>query len=781
MTAGTFGHYEVVEPLGSGGMGTVYRARDIRLGRDVAIKVLRQDTVWTAAARDRLLREARAISSLNHPHICTVHDIGEQDGRTFIVMELVPGTPLTHRLPRHGLDPETAVRWGVQLADALEHAHQHGVIHRDVKPSNVVVTPSGVVKLVDFGVAARGPVDPSETTIFETADANAAALAGTPPYMAPEIIRGAAADARSDIWSLGVLLHEALSGKRPFDGPTREDLTTAILRDAPAPLPAHVPREIATVVRKCLTKDPAARYERAGELRAALEALQPRPRAAVRRRFAAFVLAGILALAALATAFVLTRNASSTWFAALSSPGATPEIRGLAVLPLRNLGGDDGQDFFADGMTSALITELAKVESLKVISQTTAMRYRDRADRSLPEIGAELGVDAIVEGAVLRAGDRVRISVELVHAGSDRHLWAESYERPLRDVLALQKDIARAVVGHVQSRVGQPAQGAAPQRDVNPDAYELYLRGELSVAQGNPPGVDRAVDYYERAIAIDPSFAPAHAGLAGARFAQEFWGTAPFRSNVGLVQAHVAKALSLDPNLAEAHVMRGRLLLNYEWDWAGTEAALKEAIRLSPGHSYAYETYCWLLLGQGRRDEALAAAHKAASLDPRSVYMVFTEARVLQRARRPREAEARFKRALELDPGFPPVLGTLAAFYAIEGRLAEAREMLARRDRLPSTRPAHWVRAFVEAAAGNERVARGLAGKLPANDQARIYAVLGDRDATFAALERAIENRTFLIPQWTDREYDNLRPDPRFARLVERMGLEPGPLVAWGR
>ena len=532
MTARPFGHYEIVESLGSGGMGVVYRARDTRLGRDVAIKVLRQDATWTTAARDRLLREARAISKLSHPNICTVHDIGELDGDTFIVMELVPGVQLTHRLTAHGLDPETAARWGTQLADALDHAHQHGVIHRDVKPSNVVVTPAGHVKLVDFGIAARGPADPDDTTMFEPAEAQAARFAGTPPYMAPEVLRGGVADARSDIWSLGVLLHESLAGARPFDGPTREEITTAILRDAPRQLPVHVPQELGAIVKRCLAKDPAARYQRAGELRAALEAVQPKAGGGLRRpaRWAGVAI-GAVALAAAAVLFAVPDGISSRvgrLIGAGSAPPATPEIRGLAVLPLRNIGGDATQDYFADGMTSALITELAKVESLNVISQTSVMRYRERSDRSLPQIGKELGVDAIVEGSVLRVGDRVRISVDLVHAGTDRHLWAQSYEQPLVDVLSLQSEVARAVVGHIQSRVTSRIDGGGPrQARVHPEAYESFLRGELSVAQGNPTGVDRAVGYYERALALDPDFAPAHAGLAGAHFAQEFWGTAP--------------------------------------------------------------------------------------------------------------------------------------------------------------------------------------------------------------------------------------------------------------
>jgi TolB-like protein/tetratricopeptide (TPR) repeat protein len=784
MAAHSLGPYEIVESVGSGGMGAVYRARDTRLGREVAIKVLRQDATWTAAAHDRLMREARAISRLSHPNICTVHDIGEREGETFIVMELVPGTQLTYRLVAHGLDPETVARWGAQLADALEHAHQHGVIHRDVKPSNVVVTPAGNVKLVDFGIAARGPSAPDDTTMFEPGDGTAGQVAGTPPYMAPEVIRGAMADARSDIWSLGVMLYEALAGTRPFDGPTREEITSAILREAPTPLPGHVPPELGGIIKRCLAKDPGARYQRAGELRAALEAVQPRPQSGLSRRAVVAGVTGVVVLAAV-TAFL----AFSDWrsgrggqpVGAGGALEATPEIRGVAVLPLRNLGGDETRDFFADGMTAALITELAKVESLKVISQTSVMRYRDRADRSLPQIGAELGVDAVVEGSVLHAGDRVRISVELLHARSDRHLWAESYEQPLRDVLTLQGDIARAVVGHIQSRVSQSPERTTRQAvQVHPEAYELFLRGELSVAQGNPTGVDRGVDYYQRALVLDPNFAPAHSGLAGALFAQEFWGTAPFKSNADKVRAAVAKALSLDPNLADAHVMDARIRLNYDWDWPGTEASLERAIELSPGLAFAYETYCWLLLAQGRRDEALAAARKAAALDPKSAYMVFTEGRVLHRVRRYKEAEAAYKRALDLDPGLPQPLTALVLLYTTERRFAEAREVLDRRDRLPSARPDLGLRAAVEAASGNKTRALDLLKGLGPAWRARIHLALGDHDAAFAALNEAIDDRAFNVAQLSDPDYDPVRSDPRFARAVERIGVSPAPLVGWG-
>jgi TolB-like protein/tetratricopeptide (TPR) repeat protein/predicted Ser/Thr protein kinase len=786
MPNGTFAPYEVLDSIGSGGMGVVYRARDTRLRREVAVKVLRHDAPWQIEARDRLLREARAISALNHPNICTVHDIVERDGQAFIVMELIQGQSLTRRLTPGGLAPETVTRWGMQLADALEHAHQHGVVHRDLKPSNVVVTPDGHVKLVDFGIAARAPRAPTETTVLESREGRAAPTAGTPLYMAPEVIRGGLADARSDIWSLGVLLHESLSGERPFQGPTPEDVTTAILRDPPKELPHHVPPELAAVVRRCLSKEPATRYQRSGEVRAALEAIQPRTGRALRPRIAWIAAtSAAIVLVAVAAAVLTGSGRSANWLAALRgdsrSPVAAAQIRGLAVLPLRNVGGDSSQDFFADGMTAALITELAKVDRLKVISQTSAMRYRSALDRSLPQIGQELGVDAIVEGSVLRAGDRVRITVNLVHAGSDRQLWADSYERPVQDVLGLQSDIARAVVSQVEERVGTPQTApAARTAKVDPAAYELFLRGEISVAQATPVGVTRAVEYYEQAIAIDPQFAPAYAGLAGAQFAQEFWGNAEFMSNVSSVRQSVRKALELDPNLAEAHVMMARILLNYEWDFAGAESSLKRAIALSPGHPFAHETYCWVLLALGRRDEALGEARQAASLDPRSAYMVFTEGRVLHRVRRYRDAAARYKLALAIDPGFPNAYGALAQLYTGQGRFAEATEMVEKRDRLPSARPAPLLRAMIDARRDGKRPAPERLATLPLGARARLYIALGEYDKAFQALDRAIADKNLTGHQFTDPEFDPVRSDPRFARVLERLGLPVDRLVAWG-
>jgi tetratricopeptide (TPR) repeat protein len=383
---------------------------------------------------------------------------------------------------------------------------------------------------------------------------------------------------------------------------------------------------------------------------------------------------------------------------------------------------------------------------------------------------------------VLVEGTRVRISVELLDARSDRHLWADSYEQPLQDVLTLQREIARAVVAQIRTRVaGGQRDAMPPAAKVHPEAYELFLRGELSTAQGNPSGVDRGVDYYQRAIALDPQFAPAHAGLAEALFAQEFWGMAPLRGNVDKVRASTATALSLDPDLADGHVMNARIRFNYDWDWAGTEASLVRAIDLAPGLAFAYETYCWLLLTQGRRDEALAAARKAMTLDPKSAYMVFTEGRVLHRVRQYKAAEAAYRRALELDPGFPMPYSTLAILYSTERRFAEAREILDRRDRLPSARPGHGLRAVLEAATGNAARALEQLGSIGPNERLRVHLTLGNHDEAFAELNDGIDRRTFVPPQLTDPEFDAVRSDPRFESAIKRMGLSPAPLFVWGR
>jgi TolB-like protein/DNA-binding winged helix-turn-helix (wHTH) protein/Tfp pilus assembly protein PilF len=469
-----------------------------------------------------------------------------------------------------------------------------------------------------------------------------------------------------------------------------------------------------------------------------------------------------------------------------ADPVDAAPIRSLAVLPLANLTGDAAYEYFSDGMTDALITDLASLPALHVISRQSVMRYKGSA-KSLPEIARELGVDAVVEGSVARSRERVRVTAQLVHAGTDRHVWARSYDRELADVLELQAEIAAAVASQVHDRLGarSPVARQAP-REVSPGAYELFLQGRFSLHQLNPASLERAVEYFEKARAADPGFARAHAGIAAATFMQEFWGGRPRSALQEIVRESLRRALELDPDLSDAQDTLGRVLLHYDYDWTGAEAAFRRAIELEPSSVAAHNGYSLLLQALARYDEALAEAAKAVALDPLSPMAVTEEGRVLYRARRLAEAEERYRRALELDPGFGSALDRLAQLYLVQGRLAEAREAIERLEQLPSHRRRFLVglRARLEAAAGNRAEARRLLNDLPGSPEfprAAIHVALGEHDRALAELDQAVSRKTLGPYAWGNPELDPLRGDPRFARAVARMGLPVERLVALGR
>jgi TolB-like protein/DNA-binding winged helix-turn-helix (wHTH) protein/Tfp pilus assembly protein PilF len=469
-----------------------------------------------------------------------------------------------------------------------------------------------------------------------------------------------------------------------------------------------------------------------------------------------------------------------------AGPAGAAPIRSLAVLPLANLTGDAAYEYFSDGMTDALITDLASLPALHVISRQSVMRYKGSA-KPLPEIARELGVDAVVEGSVARSRDRVRVTAQLVHAPSDRHVWARSYDRDLADVLELQSEIAAAVASQVHDRLGAraPAARHAP-REVAPRAYELYLQGRFNLHQLNPASLERAVEYFEKARSVDPGFARAHAGIAAATFMQEFWGGRPRSALQESVRESLRRALELDPDLSDAQDTLGRVLLHYDYDWAGAEAAFRRAIELEPSSVAAHNGYSILLQALARYDEALAEAAKAVALDPLSPMAVTEEGRVLYRARRFAAAEERYRRALDLNPGFGSALDRLAQLYLTQGRLAEAREAVERLERLPSHRRRFLVglRGRLEAAAGNRAAARRLLGDLPGSPEfprATIHVALGEHDRAFAELDQAVSRKTLGPYAWGNPELDPLRADPRFARAVARMGLPADRIVALGR
>ncbi|MGH9331183.1 MAG: protein kinase domain-containing protein [Vicinamibacterales bacterium] len=813
MIGHALGPYRVLEQIGAGAMGVVFRARDSRLDREVALKVLPASALGDEDARRRLLQEARTASALNHPNICAIYDVGEADGQVYIAMELVHGRLLTADL---GPDPSAlprVLRLGVQLADSLEHAHERGVVHRDLKPSNIMVTPHGDAKILDFGVASRTPaVSADQTRSAATREGAAYTTAGTLSYLAPELLQGGVPDGRADIWALGIVLYELMTGHRPFEGSTSFEVSSAILRDPTPALPVGVPAALGGVVMKCLEKEPARRYQRAGEVRAGLEtalsawsdrattapppapstrlgAGAPTPTRATRwggtRRNA--VVAGVCLI--LLTVAVI---ALSPWrrLQPGTSSAAVPRVESIAVLPLANLSGDPAQEFFADGMTEALIADLAKISSLKVISRTSVMRYRGTT-RPLPEVARELGVDAVIEGSVQRSNERVRITAQLIDASSDRHLWADSYDRSAQDVLALQSEVARAIAAQVRARVTtEEAARLEKARTVKPEAYEVFLLGRYHVAKLNPDSLERALEYFRKATELDPAFALAWAGLSGAYVERDIWAGLGVGRHADAARAAALKAIGLEPDLAEAHDALAAVKFQHDWDWPGTEAAYLKAIELNPSLANAYSGYSYYLIAMGRVDEAVANARRAAELDPLSPRLVGSYGRTLYRARRYEEAIGRYLRALEIDPEDRPSLSRIAEAYIQLGNYQEALTFIDRLEKVGSAPTAKRVRGRIYAAMGRTSEALAEVERIKRDktvgDQgfaiAAIYSQLRRPDEAIAALEGGVdahfrrEAGAILPFVPADPVFDPLRGHPRFDALLQRAKLPRYPL-----
>jgi serine/threonine protein kinase/TolB-like protein/Tfp pilus assembly protein PilF len=654
-------HYQIAGKLGEGGMGEVYVAEDKELGRKVALKVLAPRTAGDPQALSRFRREARALASLNHPGIVTIYSVEQDEDTHFLTMELVEGHPLARALPSSGLEIDELLRIAIPLAGALGAAHAKGVTHRDLKPANVMLTEEGKVKVLDFGLAKLRPGVATTTAASATEEITKAlrtgpgTIVGTLAYMSPEQIQGADLDHRTDVFSLGVILYEMATGVRPFAGDSSATLMASILKERPPPvteLKRGLPARLAKVIQRCLEKDPAQRFPSGEAVREALEAVEAtrRPRvwrlppagSASRRRI---VTAGL-------AVFVLVVLGLADFFGRVSerSPAAgAPEIEALAVLPLANLSADPEQEYLVDGMTEALITELSKIGALKVISRTSAMRYKG-TDKSLPEIASELDVDAVVEGSVLEADGRVRITAQLVHAESDRHLWAESYERDLRDVLALHGEVARAIAEEVQVTLTPDEQRRlAAARAVDPEASEAYLRGRYFWNQFN---MGKATEHFQRALDADPEFAPAHAGLSSVYQILAVWGFEDSHEAHAKAKRMTAEALRLDENLSEAHATAGWIALRYDRDWPAADRSFRRAVQLNPSDAQARGGLSFYLAARGRFEEAVVEMRRALALDPFSVLINTDLCHVLYYARRYSEAAVQCQSTLELDPDF---------------------------------------------------------------------------------------------------------------------------------
>jgi TolB-like protein/tRNA A-37 threonylcarbamoyl transferase component Bud32/Flp pilus assembly protein TadD len=775
------GHYRILEKIGAGGMGEVYRAHDEQLDRDVALKVLPAHTLTDEIARARLLREARAAAALNHPHICTIHEVGEAGGQAYIAMELVEGKPLSALVPGQGLPVETVLRFGSQIADALAHAHERRIVHRDLKSANVVITPEGRAKVLDFGLAKRisGEELAEATTQSLASLTQAGALIGTVPYMAPEQLRGQPADARSDVWALGVMLYEMVAGARPFQGQTSFELSSAILNQVPPPLSPAVPTQLGAVIERCLAKEPGQRYQQGSEVRAALEAVHsgaaipawPTWKYALSRRRWLVLVAALAAVFAVLAALNFERLRTRL-------TGGAPRIRSLAVLPLENLSGDPEQEYFADGMTEELITNLAKISALKVISRTSMMQYKG-TKKPLPQIAKELNVDAIIEGSVLREGGQVRITAQLIQASTDQHLWAESYQRDLRGVLALQGEIASVIAEKVRAAL-TPTERArlASARPVNPETYEAYLKAMFYMYKKTPEGFAKGLALLQEAIKKDPADPLPYAGLALAYpiIFHGPGGTIPPREGFPRARAAALKALELDESSAQAHAALAAIKFYFDWDWTGAEKEFRRALELNPNLPEAHAHYGWYLLMFGHFEEGLAEEKRAVELDPlTSIYTAWVGWMYLI-PRQDDKAIAEARKALELDPNAPDALYVLGAAYGDKRMFEQA---IAAHKKLATVNP-DWKYGLGEtyALAGRKGDALKIVAGMEREDYSKfglfiamIQIKLGDKEETFRSLEAAYEYHHIWLPWELQNSEFPWQSDPRFQELRRRMNF----------
>ncbi|MDH3255516.1 MAG: protein kinase, partial [Acidobacteriota bacterium] len=626
MIGESLSHYQITAKLGAGGMGEVYLAEDNKLGRKVALKVLPAEVASDPDRLKRLQREARALAALDHPSIVTVFSVEEDDGVHFLTMAHVEGKGLDELIPSEGYSAERLLELAIPLADALRAAHEHGIVHRDLKPGNIMIDKENRLRVLDFGLARLEVVaGPDDVTQLATETmTKVGTVMGTYPYMSPEQAQGQVADARSDLFSLGIILYEMATGRRPFTGDTGVSLISSIIKDTPTPvsdLKEGLPEELSAIIEKCLEKEPGERFASAEELRDRLQGLRRQMRAGRLVAASRPRQVGLLAAVALVVILVgvtgwvvFTRNGPASGTAVSEPVG--PRIASLAVLPLRNLSGDPEQEYFADGMTEALITDLSKIGALRVIARSSVMRYKG-SELPLSEIAVALGVDAVVEGSVVREGEQVGISAQLIEATTERILWGERYTESLTSILGLQAQVARAIAGGVRVALSPQEEALlSAEREVDPAAYDAVLKGLFHLQQFNPRGFDAAQKYFEAALEIAPDYAPASVGMARVWSFRNQFGLAKPGEIAPLRRELIDRALALDDSLADAHLAEANFRVWYEFDWKGGEESFLRALELNPNYAEARIFYAHLLTIVGRIGEAREQAERALDLDP---------------------------------------------------------------------------------------------------------------------------------------------------------------------
>jgi len=754
----TLGQYQIISQLGAGGMGEVFLARDTELGRQIALKLLPAHFTADAGRMRRFRQEARAASALNHPNILTIHEIGEIDSRHFIVTEFIDGSTLRQHLKTTRVGVGEALNISIQIADALAAAHEAAIVHRDIKPENIMLRRrDGIVKVLDFGLAKLTesqptPLDEESPTVAQF-NTEPGLIVGTPLYMSPEQARGHGVDVRTDIFSLGVVLYEMIAGRVPFKGESQADTFVALLEREPPPLAQYrsdVPPELERIVRKCLEKERENRYSTASELVNDL------------------------------------KNLAAGKSKEQPAPTTAPSI---AVLPFLNMSADPENEYFCDGLAEELLNALSKVEELKVAARTSAFSFKGK-DVNVSGIGRALNVSTVLEGSVRKAGQRLRITVQLINASDGYHLWSERYDRQMEDIFDVQDEITLAVVGALKVKLLGARKAAVLKRHTdNAEAYELYLKGRYHFNKHTDEGWKRAVEYFEKAIEKEPEHAPAFAGMAHCLAFVWYYGIIPPHEIVPQWKAVTGRALELDAESAEAHLSLAIIQFFHEWNREAAGREYRRALELSPNNADAHH-HCGLFLAvTGRFDQALDEGRRALELDPLSLLVNLQVGWVYWYAHRIDEALGQARKIIEIEPSFLSAYWLMGAIYMTKGMHMEAVESYHKSFTQGACNPIPLsIQGTAYGILGNRDEALRILNQLlemreqqyvSAFNIARVYSGLGEDDQAFAWLERAYQERNgelvFLKSETEIGTGDlwgrSFRNDPRLPNLVRRVEL----------
>jgi serine/threonine-protein kinase len=749
------GSYSIVEHLGSGGMGEVYRARDTRLKRNVAIKVLPRQLAEDPEALARFEREAQSVAALSHPNVLAIHDFGHDQGVTYAVMELLDGETLRQRMDRRALSPTKTLQIARHIADGLVAAHDRGIVHRDLKPENVFLTNDGLVKILDFGLAKQDPVvfsNDSKTAAPTLGHSRPGIAVGTLGYMSPEQVRGRPVDHRSDVFSVGVILYEMLTGGRPFHGESSADVVGSILREDPpefAETETFISPALQRLVVRCLEKDPQNRFQSARDMKFALETISD-----------------------------LYADEQASGSVTVDSP-PTESLTSIAVLPFANMSPDPEQDYFCEGMAEEIINALGVIDGIRVAARGSAFRFTGRA-LDLREVGRALMVQSVLEGSVRTAGNRIRVIVEMVDVENGYQIWSERYDRELEDVFALQDEIAESVVEALQLHLGVSAGEEKVRPTASLEAYQLYLKGQHNWYKRELGSLQKAADFFEQAVEMDPDYALAHAGVVISYCSLAFYGMDP---SVAATKAAAAaeRCLELAPEIAEVRAAHGLYAAWLEYDWETAEKEYLAAIGANPSYAIAHCWYSFMLSSLSRGREAVAAAQRACEIDPLSPYANTTLGVALNCAGRREEALSPLEEAVDIDADFLYTLFVLGSTYGALGRFDDAYDVLKRAVKL-TNRGAYYLSwlGWVCGVAGEREQAEKILAELmagtPGNDVqpftlVQVHSGLGNLDEAFELLEKSAAQHDPAASFVGFPSMDPLRADPRFGRIREALGF----------